>query len=175
MKLSTETLLEQVQNVVLKSDELIKPQKNHMQRQVLELLANPVSAEKKIKVSRFKTVQILNFVDWNLDEEMQPLALEKKLILIQRSIIQRYNFSQLSPIKVSKKKTNGEYWLILIHSTIQKQSCWLRHLRKKSCQLLWEKPSLNIRKNFTNIKFLTILVHQVFTTKTRMHWLTTFS
>ena len=43
--------------------------------QLLEFSANQVSAESR--KTHFKTIQNLKLVQWSLDEEMQPVAVEK--------------------------------------------------------------------------------------------------
>ena len=101
MKLSTETLIEQVQSVVLETDELELQNYSHALAGFGVLSLFPLR-EIKLEVSHFETIQNLQLPDWRPDVEMQPVAVEK-LVLIQRSIIHKQNFWQFRPINFSRK------------------------------------------------------------------------
>ena len=129
----------------------------------------------KLKVSTFKTIQNFEQVDWRLDEQMQPVAVENRL-LIQRVIINLNNFGQFRPIKVPKKA--WKKWIL--NYIVQKQKSWMRPWRKKPWQLPWGKTSLNTMKNQIKIQFLlrnplqgtkcTIWQSSNFLRKENVHW-----
>ena len=84
MKLSIETLMEEVQSVVLETAELESGEES----KILELSVNQVSAQSNYNLC-FSSGDCykLNLAGSQLDEEMQPVASENKLILIWRRII----------------------------------------------------------------------------------------
>ena len=77
--------------------------KNHMHMQVLEVSAIklPMRAIKQI-VSHLKTLHNLKLVDWHLDEELKPVALEKKLVNMKKHLT--YTFWPFRPISFSMKR-----------------------------------------------------------------------
>ena len=79
MKLSTDTLIGQVQSVVLWTDEMQSHEKlKH--KQILELSANRLSAESNIKnLSELQSIQNLHLSIYILLENMQPVALERRM------------------------------------------------------------------------------------------------
>ena len=75
-ELSTETLMEEVQSVVLETDKL-ESEEIYMHMKTLDFSANQASVEKKFKVSHLKTIQKMKTCRLTFDEEMQPVALAK--------------------------------------------------------------------------------------------------
>ena len=84
IQLTTQTLIEEVQSVVLETDELESQKETHAYTR-FEVLSQSTFhwEQKKIKVSPLKTNEKLKLVDWNLDEGMQPVVQEKTKLNIR--------------------------------------------------------------------------------------------
>ena len=82
---------------------------------------------------------------------MQLVALKKQLVQTQKKT---YIYITSGNLGVSNFPRN--WWkkkLRKINHLVQKHICWLRPWRKKSRQLLWGRPSFDIRTNQANFNF----------------------
>ena len=137
--LKTETLVEEVQSIVLDRWIGISRRTTFLLNLWNSQRAKfPVRAI-KLDFSHFKTIQNFKLAHWRLDEEMLPVALEKHLVLLQSSSIHKPNSYQLRFKKILEGRMKK---LIIIEPSCIKTKLLFETLtEKKSWELLLGEPS----------------------------------
>ena len=106
--------VQEVQSVVLETDDLESQEKAHANASFKILSQARFHWKQKTWVSHFKTIQNFKLLDWRFDEEMQPLALEKNSCKTKRYHTFKFCFHiiGLSNFCTTCEKKHG-YWRIL--------------------------------------------------------------
>ena len=156
IKLSTDTLVEEVQSIVLETNELQSLGEQHAYPRFEILSQSNLRWEQKTwcfsfqKNSKFKTYRLTSWKN--------PAGSSGKKVLIRRNITHTHDYWQFMSAKFPKKGWKKK--IRKINQLVQKQNCWFRHWRKNSWQLLWGIPSLNSKTNQNDVHFLPSLAHQ---------------